>query len=315
MLSFINLGIYWNNHHHMLQLTRRITGGVLWPNLHLLFWLSLIPFTTNWMGENEFATVPTALYGVVLLGSAMAWWILQNCIVSVEGPQSPLAAALGRDRKAKGSLAMYVAAIALAFVHPWIADALYVAVVLDLYSRRVVGWAMQPRMSQELVLAALRMAVTQRRPPRGLLHHSDQGGQYAGPAYQAFLARHGIRPSMSRRGDCWDNAVVESFFKTLKTELVYHRSYRTRAEAQGDVGAQADGRAQVLLVLDLLVLELVQVEQLARVAVALVGGGVALLGEARQGQHVQADEQAGIRVVLRRQTDRLGPDGDGDGHR
>ena len=112
---------------------------------------------------------------------------------------------------------------------------LYVAVVLDLYSRRVVGWAMQPRMSQELVLAALRMAVTQRRPPRGLLHHSDQGGQYAGPAYQAFLARHGIRPSMSRRGDCWDNAVVESFFKTLKTELVYHRSYRTRAEAQGDV--------------------------------------------------------------------------------
>ncbi len=112
---------------------------------------------------------------------------------------------------------------------------LYVAVVLDLYSRRVVGWAMQPRMSQELVLAALRMAVTQRRPPRGLLHHSAQGGQYAGPAYQAFLARHGIRPSMSRRGDCWDNAVVESFFKTLKTELVYHRSYRTRAEAQGDV--------------------------------------------------------------------------------
>ena len=112
---------------------------------------------------------------------------------------------------------------------------LYVAVVLDLYSRRVVGWAMQPRMSQELVLAALRMAVTQRRPPRGLLHHSDQGGQYAGPAYQAFLARHGIRPSMSRRGDCWDNAVVESFFKTLKTELVYHRSYRTRAEARGDV--------------------------------------------------------------------------------
>ncbi len=130
VLSFINLGIYWNNHHHMLQLTRRITGGVLWPNLHLLFWLSLIPFTTNWMGENEFATVPTALYGVVLLGSAIAWWILQNCIVSVEGPQSPLAAALGRDRKAKASLAMYVAAIPLAFVRPWIADALYVTVAL-----------------------------------------------------------------------------------------------------------------------------------------------------------------------------------------
>lgn len=112
---------------------------------------------------------------------------------------------------------------------------LYVAVVLDLYSRRVVGWAMQPRMSQELVLAALRMAVEQRRPPEGLVHHSDQGGQYAGPAYQAWLARHGIRPSMSRRGDCWDNAVAESFFKTLKTELVYHRTYRTRAEASADL--------------------------------------------------------------------------------
>jgi len=130
VLSFINLGIYWNNHHHMLQVTRRISGGVLWPNLHLLFWLSLIPFTTNWMGENEFAAVPTALYGVVLLCSAIAWWILQHCIVAVEGPQSALADALGSDRKAKASLAMYVAAIPLAFVRPWIADALYVAVAL-----------------------------------------------------------------------------------------------------------------------------------------------------------------------------------------
>ena len=130
VLSFINLAIYWNNHHHMLQVTRRISGGVLWPNLHLLFWLSLIPFTTSWMGENQFAAVPTALYGVVLLCCAIAWWILQNCIVSVEGPQSALAAALGRDRKAKASLAMYVAAIPLAFVRPWIADALYVTVAL-----------------------------------------------------------------------------------------------------------------------------------------------------------------------------------------
>jgi putative transposase len=112
---------------------------------------------------------------------------------------------------------------------------LYLAVVLDLYSRRVIGWAMQPRMSQELVLAALRMAIAQRRPRAGLLHHSDQGGQYAGPAYQALLTRHGICPSMSRRGDCWDNTVAESFFKTLKTELVYHRSYRTRAEARADL--------------------------------------------------------------------------------
>jgi uncharacterized membrane protein len=130
VLSFINLGIYWNNHHHMLQLTRRISGGVLWPNLHLLFWLSLIPFTTSWMGENEFAPVPTALYGLVLLCSALAWWILQHCIFAVEGSQSPLAAALGSDRKAKVSLAMYVAAVPLAFVRPWMADLLYVTVAL-----------------------------------------------------------------------------------------------------------------------------------------------------------------------------------------
>jgi uncharacterized membrane protein len=130
VLSFIILGIYWNNHHHMLQVTRRISGGVLWPNLHLLFWLSLIPFTTSWMGENPLAPVPTALYGAVLLCSAIAWWILQNCIVSVEGPQSALAAALGRDHKAKVSLAMYVAAVALAFVRPWIADLIYVTVAL-----------------------------------------------------------------------------------------------------------------------------------------------------------------------------------------
>jgi len=130
VLSFISLGIYWNNHHHMFQVTRRITGGVLWPNLHLLFWLSLIPFTTSWMGDNPFAPVPTALYGVVLLCSAIAFWILQNCIVSVEGPQSLLAAAVGRDRKSKASLAMYAAALPLAFVRPWIADLLYVTVTL-----------------------------------------------------------------------------------------------------------------------------------------------------------------------------------------
>jgi uncharacterized membrane protein len=130
LLSFMMLGIYWNNHHHMLQVTRRITGGVLWPNLHLLFWLSLIPFTTNWMGENPLTPLPTALYGAVLLCCAIAWWILQNCIVSVEGPQSPLASAVGQDRKAKMSLAMYIAALPLAFVRPWIATALYVIVAL-----------------------------------------------------------------------------------------------------------------------------------------------------------------------------------------
>jgi TMEM175 potassium channel family protein len=130
VLSFIILGIYWNNHHHLMQVTRRISGGVLWPNLHLLFWLSLIPFTTNWMGDNPFAPVPTALYGAVLLCTALAWWILQNCIISVEGPQSPLAAAVGRDHKAKASLAMYISAVPLAFVRPWIADLLYVTVAL-----------------------------------------------------------------------------------------------------------------------------------------------------------------------------------------
>jgi uncharacterized membrane protein len=130
VLSFIILGIYWNNHHHLLQVTRRISGGVLWPNLHLLFWLSLIPFTTSWMGDNPFAPVPTAFYGLVLLCSAIAYWILQNCIVSVEGPQSALAAAVGRDHKAKASLAMYAAALPLAFVRPWIADLLYVTVAL-----------------------------------------------------------------------------------------------------------------------------------------------------------------------------------------
>jgi uncharacterized membrane protein len=130
LLSFINLGVYWNNHHHMLQATRHISGGVLWPNLHLLFWLSMVPFTTSWMGEHYLNPVPTAMYGGVLLCCAIAWWILQNCIIAVEGPQSTLAVAVGSDRKAKVSLAVYVVAIPLAFVRPWIADALYVAVTL-----------------------------------------------------------------------------------------------------------------------------------------------------------------------------------------
>jgi uncharacterized membrane protein len=130
VLSFIHLGIYWNNHHHMLQVTRHISGAVLWPNLHLLFWLSLMPFTTSWMGDHYAEPVPTAVYGVDLLCCAIAWWILQNCIVTVEGPQSTLAAAVGRDRKAKVSLAMYVAALPLAFVRPWIAQVLYVTVAL-----------------------------------------------------------------------------------------------------------------------------------------------------------------------------------------
>jgi TMEM175 potassium channel family protein len=139
LLSFIYLGIYWNNHHHMLQATRHISGGILWPNLHLLFWLSLVPFVTSWMGEHHLAAVPTAVYGVVMLCCAVAWWILQNCIVAVEGPDSTLAAAVGKDLKAKVSLGMYAAAVALAFVQPWIADALYatVAVIWLVPDRRI----------------------------------------------------------------------------------------------------------------------------------------------------------------------------------
>ncbi len=130
VLSFIYLGIYWNNHHHMLQATRHVSGVVLWANLHLLFWLSLVPFVTDWMGENHFASLPTAVYGVVLLMAALAYTILQRTIVALEGPESLLAQAVGRDRKGKLSLLCYGAAIPLAFVSPWISDALYVLVAL-----------------------------------------------------------------------------------------------------------------------------------------------------------------------------------------
>ncbi len=130
VLSFVYLGIYWNNHHHLLHATSRITGAALWPNLHLLFWLSLVPFVTAWMGENHFAPVPTAIYGVVMLMAAIAWTILQAAIIRHEGPNSKLKEAVGPDLKGKISAALYVAAIPLAFVHELIADALYVAVAL-----------------------------------------------------------------------------------------------------------------------------------------------------------------------------------------
>jgi uncharacterized membrane protein len=128
VLSFVFLGIYWSNHHHMFQATERVNGAVLWANLHLLFWLSLTPFVTGWMGGNHFAPLPTAVYGVVLLCSAIAYTILQSTIIRLEGPSSKLAVAVKRDVKGKLSLAMYMMAIPLAFVHEWIADALYVAV-------------------------------------------------------------------------------------------------------------------------------------------------------------------------------------------
>jgi uncharacterized membrane protein len=130
VLSYVFIGIYWNNHHHMLHATSRISGAILWANLHLLFWLSLVPFVTGWMGENHFASLPTAVYGGVLLMAAIAFTILKNAIIADQGVGSKLAAAVGQDMKGKASTALYVAAIPLAFVNEWIADAIYVLVAL-----------------------------------------------------------------------------------------------------------------------------------------------------------------------------------------
>ena len=130
VLSFVFLGIYWNNHHHMLHATSRVNGAILWANLHLLFWLSLTPFVTGWMGENHFAPLPTALYGVVLLLSGIAYYILVRAIIRLEGPHSTLAKAVGRDRKGKISPALYAIAIPMAFVNRWISFGIYVAVAL-----------------------------------------------------------------------------------------------------------------------------------------------------------------------------------------
>jgi uncharacterized membrane protein len=130
VLSFIYLGIYWSNHHHMLHVTSHVTGGILWANLHLLFWLSLVPFVTGWMGENHFAPVPTAAYGVVLLLAAVAYWVLQRMIMRSQGADSVLARAVGRDVKGKLSPFFYALAIPAAFVRPWIAGALYIGVAL-----------------------------------------------------------------------------------------------------------------------------------------------------------------------------------------
>lgn len=130
VLSFINLGIYWNNHHHLLQATKHVSGAVLWANLHLLFWLSLFPFVTGWMGENHFASIPTALYGGVLMMAGVAYWILSRTIIAVEGHDSVLAKAVGKDFKGIISVVMYAIAIPLAFVKEWAAGALIAAVAL-----------------------------------------------------------------------------------------------------------------------------------------------------------------------------------------
>ena len=130
LLSFVFLGIYWSNHHHLVQAVKHVDGRVLWANLHLLFWLSLTPFVTGWMGENRFAAWPVALYGTVLLFAAIAYFILARALISLHGTDSVLATALGRDFKGKISMVIYLAAIPLAFVKSWFACALYVLVAV-----------------------------------------------------------------------------------------------------------------------------------------------------------------------------------------
>jgi uncharacterized membrane protein len=139
MLSFLMLGIYWNNHHHLLQSVSRVDGRVLWANMNLLFWLSLVPFGTGWIGETNFAAWPTALYGGVLLLAAVAYTILTRALIALHGADSALAAAVGRDAKGKVSVLIYMAAIGLAFVHPAIACGLYllVAVIWLVPDRRI----------------------------------------------------------------------------------------------------------------------------------------------------------------------------------
>jgi uncharacterized membrane protein len=144
VLSFVYLAIYWNNHHHMLHTTQRVTGAILWANLHLLFWLSLFPFVTGWVGENHLAPAPMALYGVVLLMAAIAYFVLQHAIIASQGNDSLLAKAVGRDLKGKLSPVLYGAAIGTAFYVPWIAGGIYVFVALmwlvpDRRIERVLG--------------------------------------------------------------------------------------------------------------------------------------------------------------------------------
>ena len=130
VLSFVFIAIYWNNHHHLLHATQRVNGATLWANLHLLFWLSLVPFTTAWMGENHFTSWPVAFYGIVLLLAAIAYYILVRTLLAVHGQASTLAASIGSDRKGKISIAIYVPAIPLAFVRPWISALCYIAVAI-----------------------------------------------------------------------------------------------------------------------------------------------------------------------------------------
>jgi uncharacterized membrane protein len=126
VLSFIYVGIYWNNHHHLMHTVSTVRSALLWANLHFLFWLSLLPFASGWVGENHFAAMPSALYGVVLLMAGFAYWVLQNVILATQGPDSALAKAIGKDRKGKLSLMLYMIGIAASFWNPWVSQAIYV---------------------------------------------------------------------------------------------------------------------------------------------------------------------------------------------
>ncbi|MFM0134476.1 TMEM175 family protein [Caballeronia grimmiae] len=144
VLSFIYVGIYWSNHHHLLHAIKRVNGSVLWANLHLLFWLSLFPFTTNWMGENHLTAVPTACYGFVLFMTAVAYYILTRALISMHGENSALERALGADRKGKISVLLYLVAIAVSFWKPWLAAAIYALVA--------AGWLVPDRRIERMLL-------------------------------------------------------------------------------------------------------------------------------------------------------------------
>ncbi|MEZ2349342.1 TMEM175 family protein [Caballeronia sp. RCC_10] len=144
VLSFVYVGIYWSNHHHLLHAIKRVNGSVLWANLHLLFWLSLFPFTTNWMGENHLTAVPTACYGFVLFMTAVAYYILTRALISMHGENSALERALGADRKGKISVLLYLVAIAVSFWQPWLAAAIYAVVA--------AGWLVPDRRIERMLL-------------------------------------------------------------------------------------------------------------------------------------------------------------------
>jgi uncharacterized membrane protein len=145
VLSFVYIGIYWNNHHHMLHVTAEVDGVILWANLHLLFWLSLVPVSTAWLGEHHADVIPTAAYGVNLLMAGVAYWILQNAIIKRQGDRSMLAAAVGTDYKGKMSPVLYMVGILLSFVQPWLGDLLYIAVA--------VMWLIPDRRIERMVIA------------------------------------------------------------------------------------------------------------------------------------------------------------------